>query len=220
MLSLCVEDYFLKGLEISWWRMCRAVPGRGIYLGGCWSVDGQGTIHRHAPGAGRLLASLPPTLGRTIVSTVATRDQPRLTGASGNTAELSATGAACPGCGGRVIELSSWSWSRQPAGQGETASWRVRVCRGWSGVEPLSAALLTTVKIQSQCVRRWAAAPRPAPPHRRARTRRPGPAPAPHQPPTNIIKMHSGQPTINNYTCFMSKFLNTPQTSWMLLHKC
>ena len=24
MLSLCVEDYFLKGLEISWWRMCRA----------------------------------------------------------------------------------------------------------------------------------------------------------------------------------------------------
>ena len=76
MLSLCVEDYFLKGLEISWWRMCRAVPGRGIYLGGCWSVERQGTIHRHAPGAGRLLASLPPTQ-RTIVSTVATRDQPR-----------------------------------------------------------------------------------------------------------------------------------------------
>ena len=59
--------------------MCRAglVPGRGIYLGRCWRVDRQGTIHRHAPGAGLLLASLLATHRRTILSTVATRDQPR-----------------------------------------------------------------------------------------------------------------------------------------------
>ena len=220
MLSLCVEDYFLKGLEISWWRMCRAVPGRGIYLGGCWSVERQGTIHRHAPGAGRLLASLPPTHGRTIVSTVATRDQPRPHWCKWQHCRAVSHRCCLSGVRGqsdRVIKLELVT----------AAGWTGRNCElagasvpGWSGVEPLSAALLTTVKIQSQCVRRWAAAPRPAPPHRRARTRRPGPAPAPHQPPTNIIKMHSGQPTINNYTCFMSKFLNTPQTSWMLLHKC
>ena len=53
------------------------MPGRGIYLGRCWRVDRQGTIHRHAPGAGLLLASLLATHRRTILSTVATRDQPR-----------------------------------------------------------------------------------------------------------------------------------------------